>query len=111
MFISLYRTHRLKTGIAAEMLWVRLRPIPAELLPLVESKTSGFREVGVENATPTGTRQQVKESLGAMKAYLVDAAAIPGSNFRSISGLIRGPAVYRRAIPLTSANSFCDQAR
>jgi hypothetical protein len=57
MFMSLYRTHCRKTGIGAEMLWVRLCSInPAELLALVESKTSRFREVGTENATPTGTR-------------------------------------------------------
>jgi hypothetical protein len=57
VFMSLRRTHCRKTGIAAEMSWLRLRSIiPAELLTLVESKTSRFREVGTENATPTGTR-------------------------------------------------------
>ena len=58
MFKSLYRTHCRKTGIGAEMLWVRLRSIiPAELVTIVESKTSRFREVATENATPPpGTR-------------------------------------------------------
>ena len=46
MFMSLYRTHCRKTGIGAEILWVRLRSIiDAELLTLVESKTSRFHEV------------------------------------------------------------------
>jgi hypothetical protein len=57
MFMSMYHTHCRKTGIAAEMLWVRVCSItPAELLTLVESKTYEFREVGLENAIPICTR-------------------------------------------------------
>jgi hypothetical protein len=56
MFMSLYRTHCRKTGIGAEMLWVRVCSItPAELLTLVESKTCEFHEVGLENAIPICT--------------------------------------------------------
>ena len=79
MFKSLYRTHCRKTGIGAEMLWVRLRSIiPADLLTIVESKTSRSREVGTENATPPRhSPQQVQENLGTMKAYLVDARGHP----------------------------------
>ena len=42
-----------KSGTAAEMLWVRLRSITrAQLLTLVESKTCGFHEAGMESAIP-----------------------------------------------------------
>lgn len=61
MFMSLYRTHCRKTGIGAEMLCVRLRLIiPAELLTLLESKTSRFHEVGLKNAIPWRTLSSLK---------------------------------------------------
>ena len=68
-----------KTGTAAGMSADSPRfDDRCELLTLVESKTCGFREVGMENAIPIGTRlSKVQEYLGTMNAYTVDARDQP----------------------------------
>ena len=83
MFMSLHRTHCRKTGIGAEMLWVRLRSIiPAELLTLVESKTSRFCEVGTENAGSRWEPAQIPEWFLriAVSSLGVATGESPGKN-------------------------------